>query len=702
MGGDRQDQGIEPEEGTAGDTGKHPAAVGLFPVQRAEHGRCQLGHGGEGDLADGCQARGRAQQSVADVGQQENGDDADSAHREHPVTEHFERPLGVLPAQQPGQQHVIGDHGRQRDAGDNHHAGGRRSATDKGQQGQRRMGLGQRQADNVGVAQDIRGQHHAPGQGDRHHEQCREDQVGGEHPLGQAQVLGFDIFHHGDMELPGQADDRHHRHAGLHHHGWPVDRFLPVFGQQRRGFGLVEQIIETVIEAVGDEGADGEKGEQLDQGFEGNRQHHAAVVFGGVEVAGTEDDGEQRQDQRHHQGRVLGADAHGVGAGTDQQVDAEDDGFQLQGDIGQHADQADQRHHHRQGLRLAVAGGDEVGDGGDVFLFADQHHLLQDPGREHQQQHGAQVDRQERPELVGGLADRAEEGPTGAIDGQRQAVHPGPHARRQGRAAAVTIKGDGEHNGHIGQGDGGDQPAGQRHGNSRQKTSRGQSGPGATVSHDGRAASVSTKVAALLLRGSECQFDLPVQCVDTQRRVREQHPEHRRRDDQVEQALDAGQVFARVAIENGLQLSAENGRAIARAGAALHITHHLPARFRADFIQILLGPGPQVAAQAGGIGRFDLRAHTGKGHIRQQRRQVAPAPIDGRGRNPGPRRDLRDGQARAVLLFEKRADCLMNRFLHPGTAAARTYTFFDRHAKTLTQRICFKRKAVAHSAKAIF
>ena len=82
---------------------------------------------------------------------------------------------------------------------------------------------------------------------------------------------------------------------------------------------------------------------------------------------------------------------------TDQQIDAEHDALELQGDVGEHADQADQRHHDGQRLRLAVARGDEVGDGGDVLLLADHHHLLQHPGHGQQQDGRAEVDRQERP-----------------------------------------------------------------------------------------------------------------------------------------------------------------------------------------------------------------------------------------------------------------------------------------------------------------
>ena len=45
---------VEPDRRTGGEAGEHATAVGLFP-QRADHGRRQLGDGGEGDLADGGQ-----------------------------------------------------------------------------------------------------------------------------------------------------------------------------------------------------------------------------------------------------------------------------------------------------------------------------------------------------------------------------------------------------------------------------------------------------------------------------------------------------------------------------------------------------------------------------------------------------------------------------------------------------------------------
>ena len=469
MRGNRQHQGVEPQENASGQAGEHAATVGLLPIQRAKHGRGELGHSGKGDLADGRQASGGPQQAVADIGQQQDHHDGYPAYRKHPVAERFERPLGVVAAQQPGQQHVVGHHGRQRHGLDDHHAGGRRGTADERQQGKARVRLGQRQADDERVGDHRAGQQHLPGQGNRHHEQRGQCQVHREYPARQAQVLRFDVLDHGNVELPGQADDCHHRHGGLHHHGRPIDGFFPIVLQVDRLAGLAEQVVETVIQVENDEDAHGKERQQLDQRFEGDRQDHAAVVLGHIQAAGTEDDREQRQYQRYHQRGVLHAGAGGVGVGPDQQVHAQYDALELQGDIRQHADQADQRHHHCQGLRLAVACGNEVGDRGDVLLLADQHHLLQHPRREDQQQYRAQVDGQECPKLFGGLADRAEEGPAGAVHGQRQAVHPGTQLWRQWRAAAVAIEGDGEHDGHIGQGDHGDQPAGQRHEDSEAK-----------------------------------------------------------------------------------------------------------------------------------------------------------------------------------------------------------------------------------------
>src|SRR5690606_15948153 len=195
-GGQRQCQGVQPQGAAGGETGEHAAAVGLFPYQGAEHGGGQLADGGKRQLADGGQAGIGSEQAVADIGQQQNDQDAQAPGAEHPVAEGFERPLGALAAQQHRQQHVVADHGGQCHGLDDDHAGSRRRSADKGQQGQGRVGLGQRQADDEGVGLHSGRQQQLAGQGNRYDKQSCQQQVQREYPAHQAQVFGFDVFHH--------------------------------------------------------------------------------------------------------------------------------------------------------------------------------------------------------------------------------------------------------------------------------------------------------------------------------------------------------------------------------------------------------------------------------------------------------------------------------------------------------------------------
>ncbi|MNY55093.1 hypothetical protein D3C86_1910390 [compost metagenome] len=73
------------------------------------------------------------------------------------------------------------------------------------------------------------------------------------------------------------------------------------------------------------------------------------MALGGVEVAGAEQDGEDRQQQRHIERGVLqGAERLALVRHADRRVLPEDQKaaghrLELQGDIGDHADHRDQR-----------------------------------------------------------------------------------------------------------------------------------------------------------------------------------------------------------------------------------------------------------------------------------------------------------------------------------------------------------------------
>ena len=191
------------------------------------------------------------------------------------------------------------------------------------------------------------------------------------------------------------------------------------------------------------------------------------MVFGGIQAAGTKQNGKQRQQQGYHQRGILSA--LGVASGqrcarSGKQVESEHDAFELQGDVGQHGDQTQGGDNHPQALGLAITGGNEIGDGGDVFLFADGKHPGNQAPAHCEQDNGADIDRQEVPDLAGGHAHCTEEGPAGTPDGNRQAIDPDAQAWAELTGLPVAPEGDGKQASHIDQECGRNQPTGKHHG----------------------------------------------------------------------------------------------------------------------------------------------------------------------------------------------------------------------------------------------
>jgi hypothetical protein len=108
-----------------------------------------------------------------------------------------------------------------------------------------------------------------------------------------------------------------------------------------------------------------------------------------------------------------------------QQRIAGGDRLQLQGDVGDDADDGDLRHQGGQQAALAVATADEVGDRRDAMDAGDADHLAQQHPREQHPERRAEIDRQEPQAGRSGPADAAEVGPGGAIDTHRQCIDPG-------------------------------------------------------------------------------------------------------------------------------------------------------------------------------------------------------------------------------------------------------------------------------------
>ncbi|MCY1349113.1 hypothetical protein D9M69_352870 [compost metagenome] len=191
--------------------------------------------------------------------------------------------------------------------------------------------------------------------------------------------------HGARVEVLGEGHVVHVRHddrrSEEHQQQRPPGAFLQrgVQGGQR---GLVLQqpefqftrAVEHPIERVE---ADAAKGHQLDHRFEGDGEHQAGVLLAGGDMAGAEEDGEQRDERAEAQGdtvvhRLAGENADGVGHCLD-----------LQGQQWQDADD----HYHRgqrTGPGTAEAEGEQVGQGrkligtGDAQDRIEQHRRQQE------------------------------------------------------------------------------------------------------------------------------------------------------------------------------------------------------------------------------------------------------------------------------------------------------------------------------------
>ena len=172
------------------------------------------------------------------------------------------------------------------------------------------------------------------------------------------------------------------------------------------------------------------EGHELDDGFNRDGEDHAVLMLGGVDVAGAEEDGKKAHGDGHQNGQAIGAlhdrhDGFGKQRIGDHGLQGLRHGLQLDRDIGHHANGRYRRDKGAQRLALAIAGREEVGDGGDVLAFGDFGNALQKRPAKGKNQDRPDVDRQEIKARARGDADTAEIGPGGAIDAKRQGIDKG-------------------------------------------------------------------------------------------------------------------------------------------------------------------------------------------------------------------------------------------------------------------------------------
>ncbi len=243
------------------------------------------------------------------------------------------------------------------------------------------------------------------------------------------------------MKLPRQQHDGAERQQ---HHGEEIaerGHIIDRAHRLRRLHRALEQL-DRIEHPEGHERAGGEKRHQLDDRFGRDREHQSVLMFGGVGLAGAEQNRERRHRQRHHQRDI--ADDRNPREGL---VFAQD-GFQrrrhrleLQCDVGHRADDRDQGDRRGNRLALAVTGADEIGDRGDVLRFGELDDPAQDRGAARDHQHRADIDREKIDAAAGRKSDRAVIGPGRAVDRQRQRIDQRAGAAALGRRQPVAVAG---------------------------------------------------------------------------------------------------------------------------------------------------------------------------------------------------------------------------------------------------------------------
>ena len=279
---------------------------------------------------------------------------------------------------------------------DDDHGGGGRQAADEGQQ-RDDLGAGrQRQGEHerVGIEGALRQRQQAGG-GNGHHENIDQHQVERKQPGGAANLRLGIVLDDGHVELARQQHDAHEAEEG---HRDPVAG-VEALRERPLRLGVLQNAADEPAEAAehgeDDEKPDGEEGRQLDEGFRRHRDDQALLVLGRIDMARAEQHRERGHRQRNDEGRVGRQVEVLERARAQQRVDRDGDRLQLQRDIGQRPGHGDHGDDGGDGLALAVARRQEVGDRGDVLALGQADDAHQEAPAEYEQQDRSEVDRDE-------------------------------------------------------------------------------------------------------------------------------------------------------------------------------------------------------------------------------------------------------------------------------------------------------------------
>ncbi len=197
--------------------------------------------------------------------------------------------------------------------------------------------------------------------------------------------------------------------------------------------------------------------QQLEHRLHRHRQHQPAVVLGDIGPAGAEQDRKHRHRQRHIQRAVtedrcrLRTDRTG---GDHRKTHRHR--FELQRDVGNHAQRGHAGDHRGQPGIAAQACGDQVGQRGGVGFARQLDQPAHEACRQQIEHDRPDQGRRDPPAMAHGLGHGAVEGPRGAVHRQRQRIHMVPvPGQRIGAPLAIQRGGKHQHQPrHAGQGDG--------------------------------------------------------------------------------------------------------------------------------------------------------------------------------------------------------------------------------------------------------
>ena len=283
-----------------------------------------------------------------------------------------------------------------------------------------------------------------PREGDGEDEEIDEEQIEGKGPRHRVDVAFPGILHDEHVELPGQEHHGHHRDE---EHGRPprVGGGLRLIqgeeaGPHRIAHDLAEDFPGALEETPRDVHADDEEGHELDHGFHRHRGHEAGLLLGEVEVAGSEQDAEQGEGDRHEQGGIEDVEHR---AFLDDHAEGRGHRAKLERDVRNHPRHHEHGDQRAEVSRLAVAAGDKVRDGRDALLLGHPHQLAQEERPQKGDARRPQVDGEELEATIGGEAHAAVERPRRAVHGGGEHVGDGADPRAA-QSAGEGLAGGGD------------------------------------------------------------------------------------------------------------------------------------------------------------------------------------------------------------------------------------------------------------------